>query len=135
MATQAPQVPAAPVLLPATVPVAIVTKLDQILLALKWIGFADQGQRAQITDEAFQRFADVLALNEKDMLELSTSFSCRTVANGKINFGLRQTKRLTQFLHWLQDAARTLYTATTNRYVQATLLRALTNVGERADVC
>ena len=44
MATQAPQVPAVPVPPPAPVPAAIVTELDQILLALEWIGFADQGQ-------------------------------------------------------------------------------------------
>ena len=89
MATQAPQVPAVPVPVPAPVPVAVVTNLDQILLVLKWIGFQDLVQKTRITDDAFQCFADVLALNEKDMLELSTSFSRQTVANGKINFGLR----------------------------------------------
>ena len=134
MGTQAPQVPAVPVPLPAPVPVAIVTELDQILLVLEWIGFQDQVQRMRITDDAFQCFADVLALNEKDMLELSTSFSRRTVANGKIDFILRQTKRITQFFHWVQDAARTSYVASTNGYFQASLLAALTNAGERADV-
>ena len=134
MATQAPQVPAVPVPPPAPVPSAIVTELDQILLALEWIGFADQGQRTRISDDLLHCFADILALNEKEVLELSTSFSRRTVANGKIDFGIRQTKKLIHFLHWVQDAARTLYTATTNGYVQANLLCALTESEERADV-
>ena len=101
MATQAPQVPAVPVQVPAPVPVALIPKLDQILLVLEWIGFQDPVQRTRITDDAFQCFADVLALNEKDILKLSTSFSRRTVANGKIDFGLRRTKKLTQFFHWV----------------------------------
>ena len=135
MATQAPQVPAVPVPPPAPIPAPAVTELDLILLALEWIGFTDLGQRTRITYDAFQCFANVLTLNKKDVLELSTSFSRQTVANGKIDFGIRRMKKLIHFLHWVQDDARTLYTATTNGYVQATLLRALAGARERADVC
>ena len=134
MATQAPQVPAVPVQVPAPVPVAQLPEIDQILLVLEWIGFLDPAHRTRITDDAFQCYADVLSLNEKDILELSTSFSRRTVTNGKIDFGLRRTKKLTQFLHWVQDAARTSFVASTNGYVQASLLVALNHDGDRSDV-
>ena len=52
MATQAPQVPAVPVPPPVPVPAPVVTKLEQILLTLEWIGFSDLGQRTLITDDA-----------------------------------------------------------------------------------
>ena len=131
MATQVHQVPDVPVLPPAPVP-----ELDQtmLVLVLEWIGFVDAGQRTCITDDAFQKFSDVFAMNEKDVNELNTSFSRWTAANGKIDFGIRLTKKLTYFLHRVNNAACILYTPSTTWYVQAYLLAALSDAGERADI-
>eukprot|EP00957_Ditylum_brightwellii_P002910 222607-Ditylum_brightwellii.AAC.1 len=34
---------------------------------------------------------------------MATDFAGRTAANGHINFGMRRTKRLKGFAHWVQD--------------------------------
>ena len=94
MATQVPQVSVVPV-----PPRAPVPELDQIMLVLEWIRFVDAGQRTHINDDVFQTFSDVIAMNKKDVTELSTSFTRRTATNGKIDFGIRRTKKLTHFLH------------------------------------
>ena len=38
---------------------------------------------------------------EKDSSDLSTEFSGRTQDNGKIQFGMRRTKRTKALLHWV----------------------------------
>ena len=40
---------------------------------------------------------------EKDSSDLSTEFSGRTQDNGKIQFGMRRTKRTKALLHWVKD--------------------------------
>ena len=37
---------------------------------------------------------------------MATDFAGRTVANGHIHFGMRRTKRLKAFAHWVQDFVR-----------------------------
>ena len=108
-----------------------VPEIDQIKEILNWIGFTDAAQRDRICNDAFTNYADILSMNEKDVTELSASFSRRTATNGKIDFGIRRTKKLMHLLHFVQDAARTSYTASTFGYTQATLLSALTVAGER----
>ena len=120
--------------IPAVVVIPPVPEIDQIKEILNWIGFTDAGQRDRICNDAFTNYADILAMNEKDVTELSASFSRRTATNGKIDFGIRRTKKLMHLLHFVQDAARTSYTASTFGYTQATLLSALSVAGERADV-
>ena len=73
-------------------------------------------------------------MTEKDMTELSISFSRRTANNGRIDFGIRRTKKLKQVMHWVQDTERIAYKPSLNGYDQASLLSALTVAGERADV-
>lgn len=73
-------------------------------------------------------------MKENNITELSTSFGRRTVTNDRIDFGIRRTNNLIHLLHWVQDAWCVLYTPSTDRYDQASLLTALTVTGERADV-
>ena len=40
---------------------------------------------------------------EKDISDLSTDFSGRTQANGKIHLGMCRTKRMRVLIHWVQD--------------------------------
>ena len=111
-----------------------VQEIDQIDQILEWIGFTDLAHRGRIIEDAFTTYADVQAMNKKDVTELSASFSRRTTTNGKIDFGIRRTKKLMQLLHWVQDAARTSYAPSITGYTQASLLRAFSIAGERADV-
>ena len=39
---------------------------------------------------------------EKDISDLSTDFSRRTEANGKIHFGMRRAKGIKALLHWVK---------------------------------
>ncbi len=47
-----------------------------------------------------------MSLSEKDVGNLAKGFAERTVANGKIIFGLRRTNLLKATVHWAQDFRR-----------------------------
>ena len=73
-------------------------------------------------------------MKEKDVTELSTSFSRRTAANSKIYFGIRCTKKLMHLLHWVHDATRCSYISSLDRYTKYSFLDTLKIAGDRADV-
>jgi len=108
--------------------------IQQIEQILEWIGFADGTQRNRIMNDAFATYDDILTMKDKDVTELSTSFSRRTSANERIDFGIRQTNKLKHLVHWVQDAARTSYKASINKHDLVSILAALNVAGERADV-
>ena len=52
-------------------------------------------------------FEDFRYLVDKDIRDMADEFAGkRTVANGKIVFGLGRTKKLTGLMHWVQDCCR-----------------------------
>ena len=108
--------------------------IKQIEQILEWIEFADGIQRNRIINDAFATYNDILTMKEKDVTELSTSFSRQTSANGRIGFGIRQTNKLKHLMHWVQDSARTLYKASINGHDSDSILAALTVAGERVNV-
>ena len=83
---------------PAVVIPQPLPEIDQISQILEWIGFTDQGQRTRIINDAFTTYDDILAMNDKDVTELSTLFGRRTAANEKIDFGIRRTKKAHAFI-------------------------------------
>ena len=83
-----------------------VPEIDQIREILEWIGFANNPDRTSIIQSAFEEYTDIQSRNEKDITELSESFSRRTATNGRIDFGIRRTKRLKFMMHWVQDFYR-----------------------------
>ena len=109
-------------------------EIDQIGDILEWIGFENQGNRTSIIADAFSTYSDIQTLTDKDITELSESFSRRTANNDRINFGIRRTKRLKHMVHWVQDFYRVSLTPTTDGLNEADFLSALTVAGERADV-
>ena len=75
--------------------------------ALVWIGFGDQGNRDTTCEEAgFLSLEDFGGLTEKDIRDMAEEFSKRTVAQGRISFGLRHIKLLLGVMHWVQDQDR-----------------------------
>ena len=48
----------------------------------------------------------MLELTEKDISDLEYSYSKRTAADGRLIFGLKNTKRLKSMIHWVQDFVR-----------------------------
>ena len=67
-------------------------EIDQIGDILEWIGFTNQGNRTRIIADAFSTYSDIQTLTDKDITELSESFSRQTANNDRINFGICRTK-------------------------------------------
>ena len=45
-------------------------------------------------------------MKEKDIRDLAESYSRRTVAEGRVIFGLRRTRYMIGLIHWIQDFDR-----------------------------
>ena len=73
---------------------------------LEWIGFQHAITRERITEESFTTFGDVQALEEGDITSLASSFSKRTPAAQRIQFGQRRIKKLKALIHWAKDFRR-----------------------------
>jgi hypothetical protein len=73
-------------------------------------------------------------LKEKEISELSDSYAKRTVAAGKMVFGLQRIKRLKALIHWVQDFARVNSTPTIGSLNQGTFRDALKVAAERATI-
>jgi hypothetical protein len=78
----------------------------EIDLILAHVGFAVPANRISIAEDGFESFADMLSLTEKDIGALAKGFADRTVAGGRIIFGLRRTNFLKATIHWAQDFRR-----------------------------
>ena len=73
---------------------------------LLWIGFPHAIVRERITNEAFTTFGDLQNSSEADITSLASSFTKRTPANTRIQFGQRRIKRLKALIHWSVDFCR-----------------------------
>jgi hypothetical protein len=73
---------------------------------LTYCDFGTADSRARIAMDGFNTFDDIMKLDEKDVSSLADGFSSRTVATGKIIFGLRRTKLLKAAVNWIQDFGR-----------------------------
>ena len=113
---------------------AVLPEIDQKRIILTWIGFNEQANRASITNDASINYADMQTLKEKDITNLSNSFGRRTEKNGKIDFGIRRTKKLKFMLHWTQDFARISKVPTIIGLTESQFLVEINTTGERTDV-
>jgi hypothetical protein len=85
---------------------AAAAEIADINTILEYIGFAVPIQRTSIAEDAFESFADLLSLTEKDVGSLAKGFAERTQQQGRIIFGLRRTNLLKATIHWAQDFRR-----------------------------
>ena len=79
---------------------------EQISQLLRWIGFTEN-QASAIIEEGFDCFDDIMICTTSDISKLALSFQKRTAAEGRINFGLKRTKRIKALLQWTRDFRRT----------------------------
>jgi hypothetical protein len=79
---------------------------DDIDIILRYCGFAAANDRISIAQDEFKSFEDIMSLSEKDVSSLAKRFAERTVASGKMVFGLRRTNLLRATVHWAQDFRR-----------------------------
>ena len=63
-----------------------------------------------IAADGFESYDYILTLEESNIVNLAKGFSDRTVAAGKISFGLRRTNLLKVTIHWDQDFRRISWT-------------------------
>ena len=65
-------------------------------------GFDDSAQRCIIASDGFESYYDILAPGESYIVNIAKGYSNRTVAAGKISFGLPCTNITISTIHWDQ---------------------------------
>jgi hypothetical protein len=101
--------------------------------AITWIGFTPN-QRGAIINEIGDTFNEVESLTSKDISDLAESYAKRTVADGRINFGLQRIKRLKAFIHWVMDFKRVNKIPTIEGLNQESFCEALRVAEQRAAI-
>ena len=76
----------------------------------------------------------MLELTEKHILDLEYSYSKQTAADGRLIFGLQNTKRLKSMIHWVQDFARVSKTPNINDLDEASFRSALGVAAQRSTI-
>jgi len=144
-AAPAPPVPPAPVASVASVaPMIYVTGNDvtpdvmteefQIKQILHWIGFATDVQKNAVYNDSMSSFADLNGLTGEDIDSMARGYASRTVADGRIHFGIRRIKRLKALVHWAQDFRRISKIPTVVSTSGTDFLAALEQASERARI-
>ena len=83
---------------------AAFAEVDQ---CLQWIGFNDVHHRnSNIAKGGFNSLNDFFDVTETDIRDMAESFSKRSPAANRINFGMRRIKWLIAMMHWCQDHQR-----------------------------
>jgi hypothetical protein len=72
---------------------------------LNAIGF-DDDECGGIMEAGLSQFEDFRYLVEKDIRDMADAFGKRSIAQGRIVFGLGRTKKLTAVMQWVQDRFR-----------------------------
>ena len=111
-----------------------VLEINQLGSILNWIGFTTTTEHIVITTDVLTTYDDLLSLKQKDITEPSEAFSRRTTNNGKINLGVRRTKKLKWLVHWAQDFLRIFQWPCVDRLKEPLFLAKLTVASERAEV-
>ena len=114
----------------AGLPVVGIPEEDQILTILEWIGFPNGMNRANICDESFKEYNDMMNLTNKDINVLVQGFSSR--GTRPIVFGMRRTKKLKNVVNWVQDFERTSERPSIEDHDKASFAKAIMLAGERA---
>ena len=68
---------------------------------LNWIGFDQPATRDRIQAEGFGSFDDLMSMKEKDIQDLAKSYGRRTVADGRVIFGLRRIGGIYEVLSYI----------------------------------
>ena len=90
----------------AAIVAAALAEGADIDMTLLCCGFTDPLERIEISTDGFEGYSDMNILREKDISELAKAFADRTLANGRITFGLRRQNLLKSTIHWVQDFRR-----------------------------
>jgi uncharacterized membrane protein YgcG len=89
------------------------------------IGFITNLQRANLMEVGLVDYDDFQFLNEKDIRDMAEEFAKRTVANGRMTFGVGRLKKLIGVMHWIQDHYRVGAVPDHNEFSEEELAQAL----------
>ena len=78
-------------------------ELPALEFYLYLIGFEDEADRTNLTEDAFQDLGEFQFMEPTDVMSLATSFMKRDEENRCIIFGATRTRRLVSLLHWVKD--------------------------------
>jgi hypothetical protein len=96
------EVPAEGAVPPVVAPAVVVHPDIHVVLAV--CGFANvMDHTSIINNEDFQLNADVGILEDKDVFEMVKRLGNRTVAEGRVNIGAIQVKKLQTLCYWVRD--------------------------------
>ena len=107
--------------------------IDDMYQTLTWISFNTIASRDVLQIE-IKQFDDMLELTEKDISDLEYSYSKRTAADGRLIFGLQNTKRLNSMIHWVQDFDRVSETPNIDNLYEASFRAALGVATQRSTI-
>lgn len=105
------------------------TAFQQILT---WVGF--EGNALQSLETELGDLVQLSELKPKDIKDLSQSYSRRTVADGRIHFGLNRTKRLLAVIDWVADQHRIGEQPDINGLDQESFLETINESADRAEI-
>ena len=89
-----------------TIPIGI-NEDNSIQQIIHWIGFTTPNQRTSVFNDSIGSWDDIRMFSEKDMNNMARDFAGRaTGLGGRINFGIRRTKKLIGLVHWVEDFYR-----------------------------
>ena len=110
--------------------------INEMYIALQYIGFDTQAVRPQLRAEGLTHFVDLQSLKERDIQDIAESFAKRTDNDGRYLFGIRRTRLLIGLIHWVQDFARINKNPIINQYIGEAddFCTALHVASDRADV-
>ena len=107
--------------------------IDDMDHTLMWIGFNTVASSEALQID-IEQFDDMLELTKKDILDLEYLYSKRTVADGRLVFGLQNTKRLNSMIHWVQDFSRVSETTKINNLDEESFRAALGVAAHRSTI-
>ena len=83
-----------------------ITEADSMFQIFHWIGYTSAAERTSLVDDGLDSYESIKTLTEKDIRGMATDFARRTVAEGRLYFGVRRSKWMTAITYWLQDFDR-----------------------------
>jgi hypothetical protein len=78
---------------------------DYEFVLANFIGFGDDAERAIVRANTFETLDQLLYVEEKDIRSMVEELGKRTIANGRVIFGMGRTQLMIGLMHWVQDCA------------------------------
>jgi hypothetical protein len=79
---------------------------DYEFVLQNFVGFDDINERRTVITNTFRTLDQLKQVEEKDIRSMIEELAKRTVANGRVIFGMARTQLMIGLMHWVQDCIR-----------------------------